>query len=310
MSDDYNKVVLQAFVFNKEEVVFFGGELAEAIKIPRADTGTLDGLALKNAMLTHALGKLALHTSLAARAAAVAAGEEGVAALNARLNNSRPVVSPIAAASTASFRATVYPTVAIGGDPISLAPGVSPLAVNRNVTPYQSAAAVAARVQRQQRQLKPALSCPLCNHIVISARGGTAKHERSCVFQAFVSLFNLKQRGSFGAARSHCAWMRLQNEGWVRGIRAALKRAETKKTLVVLLETGVVAVRENGVLTSSLALPRVVTASEIKEHVNQAEREAEDQAMDVDNGASTDGGVRERTASLASDRGSVTRQCM
>jgi hypothetical protein len=204
----------------------------------------------------------------------------------------------------------VYPTVAIGGDPISLAPGVSPVAVNRNVvTRDLSADAVAARVQHQTRQLMPALACPLCNKLVITARGGNVKHDYSCVFKAFVRLFKLKQTGGVGVARSQCAWISLQSEGWMRGIRAALKRADKNKSLVVCLEIDGVVEKENGQVNNRFVLPRVVTAGEITENVNRADSETEDEAMDVDNGASTDGGVRVRTASLASDRGSVTRQC-
>jgi hypothetical protein len=95
----------------------------------------------------------------------------------------------------------------------------------------------------------------------------------------------------------------------VREIRAALKRAERKRSVVVLRGINAVIEEESGTLINRFALPRAVTAGEIKEHVNRANSETEDEVMGVGNGASADGAVRERTSSLASDRGSVTRRC-
>jgi hypothetical protein len=128
----------------------------------------------------------------------------------------------------------------------------------------QSAAAVAARAQPPQRQVLPVLSCPLCDKVVITALGGTGKHTYNCVFQGFVSLFNLKKKGSLGGTRSQCAWMRLQNEEWVSGIRAALRRSYKKKSVIVLRSDAVVE-KEDGQLERSFALPRVVTVREIKD---------------------------------------------
>jgi hypothetical protein len=310
MSDDFNQVVLAAYAYQKEDVIFFDNHVVGAIKIPRKDTGTLDGPAMKNAIIKHALGMLAMHTNRAAKATAAAAGDSAMATHNERLNNSRPNMSPIAASRTANYQRTVNPTVATGGDPISLAPGVSPINVNRDVVAHQSAAAVAARARPQQRQLKPPLSCPLCNSVVITARGGTATHATHCVYRAFVSLFDLKQRGNVGAARSQCAWIGLQSSEWVRGIRAALKRAEKKASVVVVLETDAVVEKEDGQVKMSFALPRVVKVSEIKGFATRAVSEADHQAMDVCIGDNADGGVRGRSDSIAGDnRGRVTRQC-
>ena len=145
-----------------------------------------------------------------------------------------------------------------------------------------AAAVAAARAQYQPRQLTPLLSCPLCDKVVISARGGAAQHKYNCIFPGFVSLFDLKKRGNVGVVRSQCAWMRLQDEGWMRGISAALRRSNNNKSVLVLTPDAVVE-KEDGELKRSFALPREIKLGEINDLLNRAGSKIDDQAIDIGN---------------------------
>jgi hypothetical protein len=258
MAFDYNQPIFFASLQKLEVVSFAGPRLLEPIVIPVADVGTKEGNMFETATKQLSLRMLAKHTRRADALVARGGNDADRAQHQARQSAFGPVSGSVAAAQTVLSRAT------------SFNPGTLPQGVNREVV---AARLPTAEVAASTPQTKPRakLICPLCKEVVSGGKKkyarGVSRHLDECVFDLFVSKFSLgKYRvpgGNSGFLKSQCLWIGWQDNEWIEGVSAALRR-EKKGESTVFVESRGVKESTNGAL-AWFALPLSSGASNSSE---------------------------------------------